>query len=330
MALLETRVATDLDDTILAEAHRVIQLEAHGVASVSSTLDQAFVAVVKKINNLKGRVIITGVGKSSHVGRKLAATLASTGTPSYFVHAGEASHGDLGMIAPEDIVIAISNSGEAPELAHVINYVGRFTIPLVAITKNPQSSLGLAADYVLNLPDVEEACSLGMAPTTSTTATMALGDALAVCLLNVKSFSKHDFGVLHPGGRLGQMLLKLEQVMHKGDELPICVTGTSMRDGILEMTTKRLGCLGIVDSQGALSGMITDGDLRRHLDGNLFDHKVEEIMTPNPSVLYADQLASEALGFMNEKRITNSFVVDQKTRKPTGVVHIHDLLKFGV
>lgn len=329
MVFAQKREADENLHPILAEARRVIRLEAHGVESLLATLGPTFVQVVQKIHDIKGRVIVTGVGKSSHVGRKLAATLASTGTPSYFVHAGEASHGDLGMIVPEDVVIAISNSGEASELAHVINYVGRFSIPLIAFTKNPHSSLGQAADFVLELPDVEEACSLGMAPTTSTTITMALGDALAVCLLNLKSFSKHDFGLLHPGGRLGQMLLKLEQVMHKGAELPLCVVGTSMREGIMEMTSKRLGCVGIVDQNGQLIGMITDGDLRRHLDGNIMSHLVEDIMTPNPSVLYSCQLASEALGFMNERRITNSFVVDKTTRKPIGLVHIHDLLKFG-
>lgn len=316
-------------DVTLQEAQRVIALERDGLDQLIHTLDQSFLDVVNTILDLKGRVIVTGVGKSSHVGRKLVATLASTGTPSYFVHSGEASHGDLGMITPDDLVIAISNSGEAPELVHIINYVQRFSIPLISMTKNAHSSLAKASTHVLLLPDVDEACSLGMAPTTSTTMSMALGDALAICLLNRRSFSKSDFGILHPGGRLGQMLLKVEQIMHKSDELPLCQPDTLMDEAIVIMTSKRMGCVGVVDKKNQLIGMITDGDLRRHLAEGVLGKTADTIMTPNPSTLHADQLASEALGFLNARKITNIFVVERGSQKPIGLIHIHDLLKFG-
>ncbi len=281
------------------------------------------------MQNAKGRIIITGMGKSGHIGKKIAASLASTGTPSFFVHPAEASHGDLGMITEDDVVIAISNSGESKELVDILNYCKRFGITLIAITKNPDSSLGKAGDIVLQLPNNGEACPLGLAPTNSTTATLVLGDILTVGLIERKGFSKSDFNDRHPGGKLGSILQRVSDLMHTGEDMPVLYEESGMQNVLLEITSKRLGCVGFINKDGILTGMITDGDLRRCLSARIFDEKAVNIMTKNPKTVTPDTLASEALNIMNTKKITNLFAVD-KDNKPVGVIHIHDLLANGV
>lgn len=281
------------------------------------------------MQNAKGRIIITGMGKSGHIGKKIAASLASTGTPSFFVHPAEASHGDLGMITEDDVVIAISNSGESKELVDILNYCKRFGITLIAITKNPDSSLGKAGDIVLQLPNNGEACPLGLAPTNSTTATLVLGDILTVGLIERKGFSKSDFNDRHPGGKLGSILQRVSDLMHTGEDMPVLYEESGMQNVLLEITSKRLGCVGFINKDGILTGMITDGDLRRCLSARIFDEKAVNIMTKNPKTVTPDTLASEALNIMNTKKITNLFAVN-KDNKPVGVIHIHDLLANGV
>ena len=276
----------------------------------------------------KGRIIVTGMGKSGHIARKIAASLASTGTPSFFVHPAEASHGDLGMITEDDVVIAISNSGESKELVDILNYCKRFGIPLIAITKNPQSSLGKAGDIVLKLPDNGEACPLGLAPTNSTTATLVLGDVLTTCMIERKGFTKADFNDRHPGGKLGSILQRVSDLMHTGEEMPLLEEHAGMQSVLLEMTSKRLGCVGFVNSNGDLTGILTDGDLRRCLTPDVLEKTAIELMTKNPKTVTKDTIASEAMKIMHDKKITNLFVIEDK--KPIGVIHIHDLLNHGV
>ncbi|MTJ84195.1 MAG: KpsF/GutQ family sugar-phosphate isomerase [Telmatospirillum sp.] len=277
-----------------------------------------------------GRVIVSGMGKSGHVGRKIAATLASTGTPSLFVHPGEASHGDLGMITRHDAVLALSNSGETPELTDVVHYSRRFGIPLVAVTSHADSALAHTADVALILPDVGEACPMGLAPTTSTTLMLALGDALAVALLERKGFSPADFKVFHPGGQLGRRLLKVSELMHSGDELPLVAGDLGMGQVLLVMTNKSFGCVGVLTPEGdALAGIITDGDLRRHLEPGLFARTAAEVMTAAPKTTRPNALAAEALHVMNARSITSLFVVDE-TMRPVGIVHMHDCLRAGI
>ncbi len=280
------------------------------------------------MQNAPGRIIVTGMGKSGHIGRKIAASLASTGTPSFFVHPAEASHGDLGMITEEDVVIAISNSGESKELIDILNYCKRFGIKIIAITKNAQSSLGKAGDVVLELPKYEEACPLGLAPTSSTTATLVLGDILTVGLIERKGFSKEDFNVRHPGGKLGSILKRVGDLMHTGQEMPLLDENSNMQAVLLEMTSKCLGCVGFVNSQGELTGMLTDGDLRRCLSASILEERAINLMTKKPKTATRDMLSAEALKIMHDKKITNMFVVDGST--PVGVIHIHDLLNNGV
>lgn len=281
------------------------------------------------MQNSKGRIIITGMGKSGHIGKKIAASLASTGTPSFFVHPAEASHGDLGMITEDDVVIAISNSGESKELVDILNYCKRFGIKLISITKNTDSSLGKAGDVVLQLPNNGEACPLGLAPTNSTTATLVLGDILTVGLIERKGFSKAEFNDRHPGGKLGSILQRVSDIMHSGEDMPVLHQDAGMQNVLLEITSKRLGCVGFIDDKGTLTGIITDGDLRRCLSARIFDEKASNIMTKNPQTISPDTLASEALKIMNTKKITNLFAVDSNN-KPVGVIHIHDLLANGV
>ncbi len=310
-----------------AVGRRVLACEAQALADLGKGLGQAFAEVVGLIADLKGRVVVTGVGKSGHVGRKIAATLASTGTPALFVHAGEAAHGDLGMIGAGDAVLALSKSGEARELADVIAYAKRFAIPLLAMTADAASALGRAADHVLLLPDAPEATDEALnAPTTSTTLQMALGDALAVALLEKRGFTHHDFKVFHPGGKLGAALRTVRELMHGADEVPLVAHETPMRDTLLVMTEKRFGAVGVTDADGRLAGVITDGDLRRHIDG-LMDHTAGEVMTANPKTIAPDTLAAEALALM-QGRITVLFVVEDG--RPAGVIHVHDLLRSGV
>ena len=280
------------------------------------------------MQNSKGRIIITGIGKSGHIGRKIAASLASTGTPSFFVHPAEASHGDLGMITEDDVVVAISNSGESRELIDILNYCKRFGIKLIAITKNAESSLGKAGDVVLELPNNGEACPLGLAPTSSTTATLVLGDILTVGMIERKGFSKEDFNDRHPGGKLGSILKRVSDLMHTGQEMPILDENSNMQAVLLEMTSKRLGCVGFINQAGDLTGILTDGDLRRCLSSKILEEKAIDLMTHNPKTISPNAMTAEALKIMHDKKITNLFVLDGK--KPVGVIHIHDLLNNGV
>jgi arabinose-5-phosphate isomerase len=273
-------------------------------------------------------VIVTGIGKSGHVGQKIAATFASTGTPAFFVHSGEASHGDLGMIAPNDAIVAISWSGESVELGNILTYSRRFKVPLIAITSRADSALGKQSDVVLELPRAKEACPHGLAPTTSTTMQLALGDCLAIALLESKGFTAHDFKVFHPGGSLGANLKYVADVMRSGEQLPLVPEGKVMSDALVIMTQRSLGCLGVVDAKGRLVGMITDGDLRRHMGPELLKARVQDIMTKKPNTLGPDMLASAALEQINSLKRTQMFVVERG--KPVGVVHVHDLLRAGV
>ncbi len=314
----------------LASARRTIDKEIEALRMMENDLNGNLTKALDLMQNTKGRVIVTGMGKSGHIGNKIAATLASTGTPAFFVHPGEASHGDLGMITEEDIVIGISNSGETKELSDIITYCKRYGIPLIAITKNPTSALGRAGDILLQLPDDGEACPLGLAPTSSTTATLVLGDILAVALLERKGFTKTDFNRRHPGGKLGSFLMKVSELMHKGSEMPLVSQNATMQEAMLEMTSKMLGCVGITDNDGHLIGIITDGDLRRKMSSDLLSKKASEIMTHNPKTTVPDILAAEALKIMNStgKGITVLFVIEND--KPVGIIHMHDCLRAGV
>jgi len=314
---------------VIATGRRVLDVEARALDSLAATLGESFAQAVELLFDARGRIILTGIGKSGHVARKIAATLASTGSPAMFVHATEASHGDLGMIGPEDVILALSKTGETRELADVVAYAARHTIPLIAITAEPRSALGKAASLVLQIPEAPEATAEVGAPTTSTTLQMALGDALAVALLERRGFTAGDFRVFHPGGKLGAMLRTAQDLMHTGDELPLVSPDTPMSQALLVMTEKRWGCLGVVDAAGKLAGVITDGDLRRKIDG-LMDHTAGEVMTADPKVVAPGVMAAEALRHMTEDlpRTTVLFVVEHG--RPVGVLHVHDLLRAGV
>lgn len=309
-------------------AIRTINMEIDTIKKLRDSLDSSLTEALDLMQHSKGRIIITGMGKSGHIGRKIAASLASTGTPSFFVHPAEASHGDLGMITEDDVVVAISNSGESRELVDILNYCKRFGIKLIAITKNAQSSLGKAGDIVLCLPNNGEACPLGLAPTSSTTATLVLGDILTTGLIERNGFTKSDFNDRHPGGKLGSILQKVSDLMHTGSDMPILNEHTNMQQVLLEMTSKRLGCVGFVNEEGVFTGMLTDGDLRRCLSPEILSKEAIDLMTKNPKTVTKDLMASEVLKILNEKKITNIFVIEHK--KPIGVVHIHDLLGKGV
>jgi arabinose-5-phosphate isomerase len=320
----EPRDKPDLD-----VARKVIRAEIEGLEGLAAGLDAAFEAAIGVFAAVRGRIIVTGIGKSGHVGRKIAATLASTGTPAQFVHPVEASHGDLGMIECDDAVLALSNSGETSELADIVAYSRRFEIPLVAITGGTCSTLANAADVVLLLPRAAEACPMGLAPTTSTTMMMTLGDAIAIALLESKGFSPADFRRYHPGGKLGRRLLRVENIMHVGDEIPIVPPTAHMSEAILVMTTKSFGCVGVCDARERLIGVITDGDLRRHMDEALLCKTVAEVMHRRPKTIAATALAADALGTMNRFAITSLFVI-QDDQRPVGFVHLHDCLRAGV
>jgi arabinose-5-phosphate isomerase len=311
---------------------RTVELEAQGLnalhAALAGEIGGRVLVAVELILRLPGRVIVTGMGKSGHVGRKIAATLASTGTPSHFVHPAEASHGDLGMIGREDAVLALSWSGEAPELADIIAYTRRFDVKLMAVTSRPGSALGQAADLLLALPRMQEACPNGLAPTTSTTMQMALGDALAMALLEARGFSPEDFREFHPGGKLGARLKRARDLMHGKDELPLVGQDATLEQAIVEMTSRRFGVTGIVEA-GRLVGVLTDGDLRRAFQrGAAMGGPVVEAMTPTPRTAAPEDLAPDLLGIMNEQRITSLFVVEGG--RPVGILHLHDLLRAGV
>lgn len=317
-----------MNDNFIAVGMNSIRQQSNALLVLSESLDANFSQVIRVLLNCIGRIIVVGMGKSGHVGKKIAATLASTGTPAMFVHPAEASHGDLGMIQKNDIVIAISKSGESVELFDTIDYCRRFCIKIVAITGNKASSLGQAADYLLLLPDIDESCPLNLAPTTSTTMTLALGDAIAVACLNARNFQATQFRDFHPGGKLGQKLLRVRDLMHVGKSLPLIISTSTLSDAILEMTRGRFGCVGIVDTHGNLVGIFTDGDLRRHFSVGNISRSISELMNALPHSVEPDAFLSDVTYLLTEKRIPSVFVcVDQK---PIGIVHIHDILQKGL
>lgn len=313
---------------ILATGARVMRTEGEALLLFAGSLSESFVRAVEVMYAVKGRVILSGMGKSGHIAAKITATLASTGTPAQFVHPAEASHGDLGMITPDDVVIVLSNSGETSELSDIIHHTRRFQIPLIGVASRPDSTLLKAADIALVLPNAPEACAIGMAPTTSTTMTLALGDALAVAIMEKRGFQPTDFKTFHPGGKLGAQLLPVSALMHTGAALPLVPEQTPMGETLLEMTARSFGVVGITDANGKLAGIITDGDLRRHMTG-LMDKTARQVMHASPRTIRPDALAAEALGIMNDKKITCLFAVDDHN-KPVGLIHIHDCLRAGV
>lgn len=321
--------ATQAEQKDIAVARNVLAIEAAALEELAQSLNGDFCRAITLIEGLKGRLVVTGMGKSGHVAKKVAATFASTGTPSFFVHPAEASHGDLGMIGQDDAVLALSNSGETPELSDIIAYTRRFHIPLIGMTRRAESSLGAQCDYPLVLPNSAEACPNRQAPTTSTTAMLALGDALAVALMERRGFSADDFRTFHPGGKLGQRLLRVREVMHGADQLPLIPATARMSDALMEMTGKSFGCVGVINDDAKLTGIVTDGDLRRHMGDDLVSRPVANVMTCNPKTITQDLLAVEALAIMNDRSITSLFVVDDQGQ-PCGLVHIHDLLRLGV
>jgi arabinose-5-phosphate isomerase len=316
----------------IASALRTLDAEREGIGALAgamcNALGTAFVAAVEKIRSARGRVIVTGMGKSGHIARKIAATLASTGTPAFFVHAADASHGDLGMITSDDVMLALSWSGETEELKDLINFSRRFRIALIAVTASADSTLGKAADIVLALPSAREACPHNLAPTTSSLMQLALGDALAIALLESKGFSAVDFGVFHPRGQLGAALKFVRDVMHPGAAVPLIRRGAPMSEAIVEMSAKGFGCVAVVEANGKLAGVITDGDLRRHMRADLLQATVDDIMTASPKVVRPDQLVGEALQFLNSSKITALIVVEAE--RPVGILNFHDLLRAGV
>jgi arabinose-5-phosphate isomerase len=320
---------------IIGSGLRTLAVERAGIAALEaalagdSGLRRMFAAAVALLAEGKGRAIVTGMGKSGHVARKLAATLASTGTPAHFLHPGEASHGDLGIIQSGDAILALSWSGETAELADIITYSRRFRIALIAMTAKGASSLGREADICLELPSAEEACPNGLAPTTSTTMQLALGDALAVALLEARGFTAQDFRLFHPGGKLGARLTFVRDLMHRGAQIPLVPDSGLMAEAIVEISAKGFGCAGVVDSAGKLVGIITDGDLRRHMKSDLMAEPVATVMTRAPTTIAADALAAEALEILNSRKITALLVVGDDTI-PLGIVHFHDLLRLGV
>ncbi len=330
--LKQTVASVDPAAASLASARRTLSIERAGldklINALEAELGDAFSAAVTAMSNASGRIILSGVGKSGHIARKIAATLASTGTPAMFVHATEASHGDLGMISGDDVLVVLSNSGETSELRDLLIYSRRFAVTVIAITTGRKSTLARTANIVLLLPRADEACPIGLAPTTSTTLQLAIGDALAIALLEAKGFTAADFQRIHPGGRLGAGLTRVSDVMHAGDEVPLAHADVDMQTALITMTAKRFGCLGVVDKAGKLIGVITDGDLRRHMGADLLSRSAGDIMTPDPKVVSPDTLAPATLELLNAKQITTVFVTVED--RPIGIVHIHDLLRIGV
>ncbi len=321
------------ENEILDVARRVIRIEGEAVSALLDRLDESFVKAVEILYHCQGRVAIMGMGKSGIVGRKISATMASTGTPSFFVHPAEGVHGDLGMVVKGDVVLAISNSGETPELLSVLPVIKRLAIPLISMVGNTESALAQRSDVCLDVTVKEEASKLEMAPTASTTAALVMGDALAVALLEVKGFSEEDFALLHPGGSIGRrLLLKVEDLMHRGDELPVVTVEAPMKDVILEISSKRLGMSVVVDGSRKIQGIITDGDLRRILERygkSFFDLRAGEVLTKNPKTIEESALAARALHVMEKYSITALVVPDNRDR-PLGVLHLHDILKAGI
>jgi len=316
-------------------AARVLSMEAEALQTLAEKIwdDTEFARAVDLVSAIEGRVIVTGMGKSGHIARKIAATMASTGTPAFFVHPGEASHGDMGMIVRGDVVLALSNSGESREMNDLIEYTRRFAIPLIGVTSRPGSTLGESADIVLELPALPEACPNGLAPTTSTTMSLAIGDALAIALLESKGFTATDFQVYHPGGKLGQQLMRVSEIMHAGDAAPLTSVDAPLQETFALMTEKGFGAIGLVDEKGLLAGIITDGDIRRHISDDILSKTASDIMTKTPKIIRPETLVGEAMGIMNDvtqsfRRITCLFVVE-KDGSPVGILHLHDCLRAG-
>jgi len=327
----QANATSDLVQTAIASALRTLESERGGVdalaAALRDGLGSGFAAAVDLIGTAKGRVVVTGMGKSGHVARKIASTLASTGTSAFFVHPSEASHGDLGMIANDDVILALSWSGETAELKNITDYSRRYSIKLIAMTAIQDSALAKVADVVLILPQAREACPHNLAPTTSSLMQLALGDALAIALLESHGFTAVQFGLLHPGGKLGALLKTVQDIMHTGEKVPLAPLGSRMSEAILEMTAKGFGCVGITDTRGLLVGIVTDGDLRRHMRNDLLDAVVDKIMTRKPKTVRPDQLLSETLDVLNSMKVTALFAIE--AGKPVGIVHVHDLLRAG-
>ena len=311
---------------ILLSAKRTLSKELKSIKTLSSTFDNNFYKAVQTINNTKGRIIVTGVSKSAHIGNKISATLTSTGTPSYFVHATEASHGDLGVIKKNDCVIALSNSGETSELNNIIQFTKRYNITLIGITSNPKSSLYKNSSIKILYKKPIEACPLNLAPTTSTTMAMIIGDCIAIALLELKGFKSNQFKNFHPGGNLGKDLKYVYELMHTNKSLPLAKLDEKMSTALITMTKKSFGCVGVLDKNKKIVGIITDGDLRRKLNSKFFEKKASEIMTKDPTVAHKEMLVGEAINIMNSKKITSLFICEN--RKPLGIVHIHDLLRL--
>lgn len=318
---------------LLERAKNVLKIEAKGITSIIERLDDKFVQAVELLHGCRGKVVVTGMGKSGLIGRKISATLASTGTPSFFLHSGDAVHGDLGMVMQGDVILAVSNSGETAEILTLLPHFKLHEFKFIVMTGKPESTLAKAGDVVLDVGVAEEACPLGLAPTASTTAALAMGDALAVVLLEKKGFKEADFAVRHPGGVLGRkLLLRVEDLMHQGERLPLVNQDTPMKEALFEITSKRLGVTGVVDSHGKLLGIITDGDLRRGLERHrdIFRLKAKDLMTRDPKTIAAAKLAAEAVTIMERYSITSLFVLKNGSRTPMGIIHLHDLLKSGL
>ncbi|MGR9343465.1 KpsF/GutQ family sugar-phosphate isomerase [Rhizobium leguminosarum] len=330
---MNRRAINLVENSVLEAAKRTVETERRGLEALEQAFDDGlagpFTRAVEVIGDISGRVIVTGVGKSGHIGAKLAATFASTGTPAFFVHAAEANHGDLGMMGQGDVIIAISWGGQAQELKAILAYSRRFSIPLIAITWDEKSSLGLAADIVLKLPKEAEACPNGLAPTTSAIMQLAIGDALAVALLEARGFTATDFHVFHPGGKLGASLMHVADVMHTGERLPLVAKGTPMPEAITVLSRKHFGCVGVLDEDGRLCGIVTEGDMARNLTRNLSELAVDDIMTRTPKTVKPTVLATAALALLNQHHIGALIVIDDD-RRPVGLVHFHDLLRIGV
>ncbi len=316
-------------DDFLTTGRRVITQEATALTQLAAALDDGFVRAVELMLSAKGRIIVSGMGKSGHIARKIAATFASTGMPAHFVHPAEASHGDLGMMAAGDVALVLSNSGETPELTDIIAYTRRFDIPLIAIASRAKSTLMMQADVALLLPPAPEACGTGVVPTTSTTMTLALGDALAIAMMEHRHFTPENFREFHPGGKLGARLAKVAELMHSGDALPVCHRHTSMPDALIEISQKGFGVVAVLNDDGTLAGVITDGDLRRHMAG-LLDQVAETVMTRDPKTITPHVLAEKAVGVMDQAQITSLFVVDEGDGKPLGLLKLQDCLRAGV
>ena len=318
---------------LLRRAKDVLEIEARGITSIIGRLDDSFIRAIELLHGCRGKVVVTGTGKSGLIGRKISATLASTGTPSFFLHSGDAVHGDIGVVMKGDVILAVSNSGDTDEILKLLPHFKRHEFKLIVMTGKPDSTLAQAGDVVLDVGVAEEACPLGLAPTASTTAALAMGDALAVVLLEKKGFNEEDFAIRHPGGILGRkLLLRVEDLMLRGDQLPLVGEETQMKEALFEITSKRLGVTGVVDGHGSLVGVITDGDLRRGLEskGDIFKLKAKDMMTRHPKTVAAQTLAAEAVAVMEQYPITSLFVLEDGSRTPLGVIHLHDLVKAGI